>query len=145
MTDLLFRTYDPQEREWDEAKHPREPGGSSEGGQFTSGGGGDGGGGGEEKPSGGHPGKGYSKDAKVINGVIHTSNVYDAARALYEGKKVNLTQKRSVSTLIAHLGRISQRMIASGGKAPTFNLCDVTVEGSNLFCVESKGIPRISM
>lgn len=36
-------------KEWDESKHPREPAGSSEGGEFTSGGGG--GGGGETAPA----------------------------------------------------------------------------------------------
>ena len=36
-------------------------------------------------------------------------------------------------------------MIAKGGKAPNFNLCNVSVTGSNLFCAESKGIPRIQM
>jgi hypothetical protein len=40
---LLYRTYDPHARDWDESKHPREPAGGPGGGQFTSDGGGDGG------------------------------------------------------------------------------------------------------
>jgi hypothetical protein len=31
------------------------------------------------------------------------------------------------------------------GKDRTFDLCNVTVEGTNLFCAESKGIPRVKM
>ena len=149
--------------EWDEDEHPRD-----EDGKFTSGGGG---GGGSSKPSGGskpaaakpvpegpsdtshsvaqetgeHPGKGYSKDAVVKDGVIHTPNVEDAARALHEGKKVNLDQPAKVSVLLNKLGSVTKEMIEKGEKAPTFDLCNVTVSGTNLFCVESKGIPRVEM
>lgn len=93
-----------------------------------------------------HPGHGYSKDA-FIDGKnrIHTNNVEDAARALYEGREVVLAQPRQVSTLIEHLGRVSAQMVKMGGKAPVFDLCKVSVEGTNLFCAESKGIPRVKM
>ena len=36
-------------------------------------------------------------------------------------------------------------MIAMGGQAPVFNLCNVSVAHSNLFCAESAGIPRVKM
>jgi len=128
-------------RAWDESAHPREPAGSSEGGQFTSDGGG--GGGDAERE---HPGEGYSKDAYVdAHGVIHTSKVADAQRALYEGRKVELTQPKQVSTLIKKLGEEAQRWQKQGQQAPVFNLCDVSVAGTNLFCAETKGIPRAQM
>lgn len=38
--DWMVEVDDDQKKEWDESKHPRVPGGSSEGGQFGSGGGG---------------------------------------------------------------------------------------------------------
>jgi hypothetical protein len=94
---------------------------------------------------GAHPGKGYSKQAKLVNGVIQTSNVNDAVRALYEGRKVNLDQPRQVSTLLGKLASVAKEMEKLGAKAHNFNLCDVTVTGSNLFCSESKGIPRVKM
>src|SRR5262245_57790561 len=86
---LLVRAYEPihaRAADWDESEHPRD-----ERGRFTESGGDgagaldtfqeDGGGGAERK----HPGEGYSKDAWVDSkGVIHTSNVDDAARALFE-------------------------------------------------------------
>ena len=144
--------------DWDESKHPRGQPGNA--GQFGPGGGG--GEGGKGKPTAAakpasapkakpppkgakHPGKGYSKEAYEKNGVIYTSNVDDAARALHENRKVELDQPKSVSVLLDKLGAISKEMIAKGEKAPTFNLCNVTVKGSNLFCAESKGIPRIKM
>ena len=110
----------------------------------TSGGGG--GSGSEDEEVGSHPGAGYSKEARVDSkGVIHTPNVEDAARALFEKRKVELNQPRQVATLITRLGEIAKDMVAKGEKAPVFNLCDVTVKGTNLFCVESKGIPRVEM
>jgi hypothetical protein len=136
MIELLYRR---TERDWDEAKHPRDPAGSPSGGQFSGGGGGGDGG-------GGHPGAGYSKHAKLDSkGVIHTTKVEDAVRALYEGKKVELNQPKQVSTLIQRLGNEAKRFQELGHQAPVFNLCDVSVAGTNLFCVESKGIPRVNM
>jgi hypothetical protein len=128
---------------------PRELSGSPVGGRWV------GGGGEVEHVTGGGPtiehavpaglGHGYSREAKLIGGVIHTSSVYDAARALYENRKVVLDQPREVATLIEHLGQVSKHMIAMGKDAPTFNLCNVSVEHTNLFCAQSKGVPRVKM
>lgn len=119
------------------------PAGSPEGGQFTSGDGEGGGGGGGKLD---HPGFGYSDSAtEDANGVIHTDNVYDAALALSQDRKVDLNQPKTVSTLIQHLGQVAKSMEVMGEHAPNFNLCNVTVQGTDLFCVNSKGIPRIQM
>jgi HK97 family phage prohead protease len=133
-------------REYEEDKHPRD-----ESGKWTDGGGGGGGGGstGGDKPSDGgkreHPGPGYSASAYVKDGVIHTSNVYDAQRALFEDRKVELAQVKQVSTLIKRLGETAAEMAAQGETAPVFNLCNVSVPGTNLFCADTKGIPRVEM
>ena len=138
---LLARTkrFDPDQ--------PRDPDG-----KWTSGGGTEDSGGGSadtssDKPGKGeHPGEGYSKHAYVDkHGVIQTTKVEDAARALSENRKVNLDQPKKVSVLLDHLGQVAKTMEKMGVKAPTFNLCNVTVTGTNLFCVESKGIPRVQM
>ena len=47
--------------------------------------------------------------------------------------------------MIDKLAEIAKKMVDLGGKAPTFNLCNVSVKGTNLFCAESKGIPRVKM
>jgi len=141
--------------DFDESKHPRD-----EKGQFTDSGGGEGGGGTAKgggtkasaaKAGGGqsgktHPGEGYSEKAYVDeHGVIHTSNVYDAQRALFENRRVELKQIKQVSTLIQRLGETAAEMAEHGEKAPVFNLCNVSVEGTNLFCAETVGIPRVEM
>jgi hypothetical protein len=90
-------------------------------------------------------GHGYSKDAHLINGVIHTDNVNDAVRALYENKKVELNQPREVATVLNELGQVAKTFIQLGKSAPNFNLCNVSVADTNLFCAQSKGIPRIKM
>ena len=89
--------------------------------------------------------EGYSENATIKGGVIHTSDVDDAAKALHEGRRVELDQARGVSVLLDKLGSIAERMIERGEKAPSINLCNLTIKGSNLFCAQSKGIPRIEM
>jgi hypothetical protein len=135
-------------KDFDEAQHPRD-----ESGKWTDGGG-DGGSGGassgakQTKPPKGaeHPGKGYSAHAWLDSkGVIHTSNVYDAQRALFEDRKVELSQVKQVSTLIQRLGETAAEMAEQGQSAPVFNLCNVTVKGTNLFCADQIGIPRAEM
>jgi hypothetical protein len=92
-----------------------------------------------------HPGEGYSKAAELRDGVIYTPDVRDAARALHENRRVALDQPRKVSTLLTYLGQVTKNMEAMGKKAPTFNLCNVTVENTSLFCIDNAGIPRIEM
>ena len=93
----------------------------------------------------GHPGEGYSKHAKVIDGVIHTSDVEDAAKALMEHRKVELDQPRGVSVVLSRLGEVADKMIQRGEKAPTINLCNLSVKGSNLFCAGNMGKTRDTM
>ncbi len=92
-----------------------------------------------------HPGPGYSASARLINGVIYTASVYDAQRALFENKRVDLKQLKQVSTLIKRLGETAAEMAEHGASAPVFNLCNVSVEGTNIFCSGHKGIPRAEM
>lgn len=72
-------------------------------------------------------------------------DVQKAADLLAEGKKVQMDQPRSVSVLLEELAKRVQEMRDKGEKAPDFDLCKVTVPGTNLFCAESKGIPRVKM
>ena len=76
---------------------------------------------------------------------IVTSDVNEAAKALGEGRYVRLKHKREVSTLLDKLAEYVADAKAKGEKAPSYDLCRVSVENTNLFCVESKGIPRVKM
>jgi hypothetical protein len=78
------------------------------------------------------------------NPIIATS-AKDAARHLANGKHVRLEQKEEVGTLLNELKTIVDDAKAKGESAPTYDLCKVSVPGTNLFCLESKGIPRDKM
>lgn len=68
-----------------------------------------------------------------------------AIAALAEGKHVTLKTKAQAATLVTKLGQAANRAAAKGDKAPDFDLCKVSVPGTNLFCGQSKNIPRAQM
>lgn len=76
---------------------------------------------------------------------IETDDIEVAAQALREGKFVRLSQAREVSTLLGKLQEMVKEAEALGEQAPNFDLCKVSVKGSNLFCSESLGIDRVNM
>jgi hypothetical protein len=73
------------------------------------------------------------------------SDVTAAADLLATGHKVRMDQPRHASTLLAELHDRVQEAKRLGKDAPTYDLCKVTVKNTNLFCSESKGIPRVHM
>jgi hypothetical protein len=72
-----------------------------------------------------------------------TTNVEAAARALGEGKYVQLDSAEKVSTMLDKLNSMAKD--ATNGTKKVYDLCKVSVPGTNLFCVDSKGIPRVEM
>jgi hypothetical protein len=76
---------------------------------------------------------------------IKTSDPLEAVKALRDGKFVELESVDQVSTLLNELADIAAEAKAKGEEAPNYDLCNVSVPGTNLFCAESKGIPRIEM
>jgi len=50
-----------------------------------------------------------------------------------------------VSMKIDQLAKAAAEAKAKGEKAPNFNLCDITIPGTNLYCKGNKGIPREEM
>jgi hypothetical protein len=91
-----------------------------------------------------HP-KGHTDGGKWKAGPIHTSDIEVAIKALQRGIPVELDQPDQISTLLDRLQAIALEMEAEGEKAPTVNLCQVSVRGTNLFCGESLGLARIEM
>lgn len=59
--------------------------------------------------------------------------------------KVPPEQLQQVATRIDDLARMGQEAKEKGEKAPNFNLCQVSIPGTNLFCGDNKGIPRAEM
>lgn len=66
-----------------------------------------------------------------------TADVEEAAELISRGLYVQLPPQ-SVSILLDKLAK-------SDDKSKVYDLCKISVENSNLFCVESQGIPRIQM
>ena len=92
--------------------------------------------------SGGAVGMGAgTKDDPVRCGV----DIKLAAKALSEGKYIELHQPKQVSTLMDEMHKMAQDAVAKGKNAPKYDLCKVSVPGTNLFCEESVGIPRAQM
>lgn len=81
----------------------------------------------------------------AVGRTIVTSNVRTAARALAEGRKVRLRSVREVSTFLDELATIAVEAAKAGEQAPDYDLCKVSVKGTNLFCTHSKNIERIHM
>ena len=79
------------------------------------------------------------------------SDIERAARIIADGGNVTLNQPEEIATLLDKMQELVKEAEAKGEKAPTFDLCDVSVPGTNLFCqdhvVDDQGNPldRIQM
>ena len=78
-------------------------------------------------------------------GVDRTDDAAVALKDLSENKRVQLGQFREVNTLMEDLRNAAKEAIKDGTKAKIYNLCNVSVAGTNLFCHGSKGINRLDM
>lgn len=87
-----------------------------------------------------YPGEGSPKNPKKVNGDIEA-----AALLLSEGKSIRLESEMEVGTLIDKLAQTVEDAKKRGDKAPDYDLCKVSVPGTNLFCAQHKGIPRAKM
>lgn len=132
-------------KEWREEDHPRD-----EDGRFTESGsaGGDGGdishddlrdpsgpifiNGREFKPN---------KDGKYDVG----DDIDAAIQLIAKEKDVILDQPREIATLLEKMEKYVSDMVMRGEKATVLDICRVSVPGTNLFCAENKGIPRVQM
>ena len=72
-------------------------------------------------------------------------DVERAAQLLAEGKRVDLDQPGQVSSLVSKLADTIREAEEGGGEVPIFDLCKVSVKGTNLFCVDTKGVERVKM
>lgn len=68
-----------------------------------------------------------------------------AIALLAEGKHVRLAQPEQVATLVERLSEEADRLAVEGKEAPEFDLCKVSVPGTNLFCADHRGVDRIEM
>lgn len=59
--------------------------------------------------------------------------------------QVTPIERQQISTVIGKLAELGNQAKASGDKAPNFNLCQVSIPGTNLYCDGNKGIKRGDM
>ena len=84
--------------------------------------------------------------------VVQAQSLDHAIELIQRGQTVELPDTRAVNTLLDRLAKIAQDARARGEEAPNYDLCKVSVKGTNLFCNERvrttkhpEGIPRIKM
>jgi hypothetical protein len=58
---------------------------------------------------------------------------------------VSPIERQKISAKIDELAKMGAEAKAKGEKAPNFNLCKVTIPGTNLYCEGNKGIERADM
>lgn len=64
---------------------------------------------------------------------------------LADDQSIRLDEEKTASTVVAAIGDYAAQLKEHGEDPPDFNLCNVSVEGTNLFCAENKDIPRAEM
>jgi hypothetical protein len=72
-------------------------------------------------------------------------NIELAARLLAAGHHIRLEQPEQVSTLLKEMHDMVQHYVKGDEAPPQFDLCRVSIKGTNLFCEQHKGIPRVKM
>lgn len=147
----------PGSGNFDHAGRPGEVGGSAPGG----------GGGGSNSESGAsgtrgwvspggfaHTGIQWQQDTNSIGRPIpiHVSSIDKAVPLILAGKVVEVSDVRTAYTILDRLGAMAAEAKAAGLDAPEYDLCNVSVKGSNLFCGSTirtaefpDGIPRLKM
>jgi hypothetical protein len=83
---------------------------------------------------------------------IKTDDIAEAIDHILAGRVVELTNVRAVGTVLSRLAKMALDARERGEKAPNYDLCNVSVKGSNIFCTEKlrtpehpNGVPRIKM
>lgn len=83
---------------------------------------------------------------------IKVKTVEEAIPLVIDGKVVEMSDVRQVNTLIDKLAVMAREAEKAGTKAPNYDLCNVSVAGTNLFCADKlrskdfpAGVPRIEM
>lgn len=95
-----------------------------------------------DKYTQGHVPPSTSKPGDRDNPIKCGADIDKAAELIQQGKAVQLDQPDQVSTLLDKLAQIAQEAKDAGTKAPDYNLCNVSVPGTNLFCSDNIGRDR---
>jgi len=67
---------------------------------------------------------------------IYVDTIEEAADLLIAGHNVEVSDTKDVNTLLRGLAAMAQDAAAKGKEAPNYDLCKVSVQGTNLFCTD---------
>jgi len=88
-------------------------------------------------------------DTPKVSPTKLTQLMPNANKDTFSGKsdinKIPDAQKKEISMRIDKLAELTKQAKEKGEAAPNFNLCKVTVPGTNLYCEGNAGIPREEM
>lgn len=59
--------------------------------------------------------------------------------------KISSIDRQKISMKIDQLAKLADQAKAKGQNAPNYNLCKITIPGTNLYCQGNKGVPRAQM
>lgn len=104
-------------------------------------------------PTGAEGGQFCSGEGSVRAVPIRVTSLDHAVELLMKGRRIELARTSQVNTLLTRLGKIALDAKAKGEKAPHYDLCNVSVPGTNkIFCGDKlrtkehpNGVPRAQM
>lgn len=91
-------------------------------------------------------GDGGSSDAKQVKDSAKTeTGAKKTVKDLVDGDKVRLGSVKEVNTVLETFAEMANNPKNFGDKPPVYDLCKVSVPGTNLFCGENIGVDRKDM
>jgi len=90
--------------------------------------------------------KGSKKKSKKQGGKKVAKTIEEGIKRVLAGETIDMPDVKGAHTLIKELAKMAQDAEKRGEKnAIRYDLCKVSVKGTNLFCAGNKGIPRDAM
>ena len=99
-----------------------------------------------EKPGQRISGSDFKTSAEKSNGIPKLKDLMPGMDTSSKSlSQVTPVERQQISTIIDKLAELGNQAKEKGEKAPNFNLCQVSIPGTNLYCDGNKGIPREDM
>lgn len=89
--------------------------------------------------------KGGKKKSKKQGGKKTAKTIEEGIRRVLAGEVIDMPDVKGAHTLIKELAKMAIDAEKRGDKPIKYDLCKVSVKGTNLFCAGNKGIPRDAM
>ena len=77
--------------------------------------------------------------------LVSISSPQDARRVIDSNLPAAVRTEKEAYTILTELAKMAKEAKALGKDAPNYDFCKVSIPGTNLFCGDSKGIPRKKM